>query len=59
MPVVMSEPSGISAALTSAMTTTAGEMTSGIAAVLPIALPVAGGILVVFLGWKLFKRLTK
>lgn len=46
-------------ALTNAFTTVASDMSSAIAGVLPIALGVAGGILVIFLGWKLFKRLTK
>lgn len=46
-------------ALTGAFTTMAADMSSAVAGVLPIALGVAGGILVIFLGWKLFKRLTK
>lgn len=42
-----------------AMTTVSADMMSAIGTVLPIALGVGGAILVVFLGWKLFKRLTK
>ena len=49
----------ITGALTTAMTSVAGDMSTAIAGTLPIALGVAGGILVIFLGWKLFKRLTK
>lgn len=49
----------INSALTSAFTTVAADMMEAVAGVLPIALGVAGGILVIFLGWKLFKRLTK
>lgn len=53
------EGTSIVSALSTAFTAVAGDMTSAITTVLPIALPVAGGILVVFVGWKLFKRLTK
>lgn len=36
-----------------------GDILSAIATILPYALSVAGTALVIFLGWKLFKRLTK
>ena len=55
----MKDGSSIVTALTGAFTTMAADMTSAIGAVLPIALGVAGGILVIVVGWKLFKRLTK
>ena len=45
--------------LTSALGTVAGDMTGAISAVLPIALPVMGGILVVAVGIKVFKKFTK
>lgn len=45
--------------LTTAFTGVANDMTAAVGAILPIALGVGGTILVVFLGWKLFKRLTK
>lgn len=57
--VILHEGAGITDALSTAMTSTASEMTTAIGTVLPIALGVAGGILVITLGWKLFKRLTK
>lgn len=57
--VILQEGAGITDALSTAMTSTASEMTTAIGTVLPIALGVAGGILVITLGWKLFKRLTK
>lgn len=57
--VILQEGASITDALSTAMTSTASEMTSAIGTVLPIALGVAGGILVITLGWKLFKRLTK
>lgn len=46
-------------ALSTAFTTAASDMMSAISAILPIALGVGTAILVIFLGWKLFKRLTK
>ena len=46
-------------ALTTALTAIAGDMTSAITAIVPIAVPVIGGILVVSLGIKAFKKFTK
>lgn len=57
--VILQEGATITDALSTAMTSTASQMTTAIGTVLPIALGVAGGILVITLGWKLFKRLTK
>ena len=48
----------VTSALTSALTTTANDMLSAIGSVLPKALPVAGAILVVTLGWRLFRNFT-
>lgn len=49
--------------VTTGLTTGLSDIATGIgnavSAVLPIALPVAGGILVVFVGWKIFKRIAK
>lgn len=53
------EGSGVVGALTGALSTIAGDMTSAISAVVPIAVPVIGGILVVTLGIKAFKKFTK
>lgn len=36
-----------------------GDMLNAVGTVLPYALTVAGTVLVIFLGWKLFKKLTK
>ena len=48
----------VTSALTSALTTTANDMMSAIGSVLPKALTVAGAILVVTLGWRLFRNFT-
>lgn len=53
------EANAIRTALTSAFNTASGDMMDAIAAILPIALGVGTSVLVIFLGWKLFKRLTK
>lgn len=55
----METSTGITGALTGAFQTVSNDMMSAISGVLPIALGVGGAILVIFLGWKLFKRLTK
>lgn len=55
-------PSGmesITTALSSALTTTSNDMLSAIGSVLPTALTVAGAILVVTLGWRLFRNFTR
>lgn len=49
----------ITTALNSALTTTSNDMLSAIGAVLPTALTVAGAILVVTLGWRLFRNFTR
>lgn len=46
-------------ALTGALSTIAGDMTGAVMAVVPIAVPVLGGILVVTLGIKAFKKFSK
>ena len=51
--------SGVTGALTSALSTIATDMTGAISAVVPIAVPVIGGILVVTLGIKAFKKFSK
>lgn len=53
------EATTVTAAMTGALTTIAGDMTGAVAAVVPIAVPVLGGILVVTLGIKAFKKFTK
>ena len=52
------EVSTVVSALTAALTTTATECKDAIAAVLPIALPVMGAIVVVGIGIKIFKKVT-
>ena len=51
--------STIISSLTNALTTIAGDMTDAIAQVVPIAVPVIGGLLVVTIGIKAFKKFTK
>lgn len=49
----------ITTALNSALSTTSNDMLSAIGSVLPTALTVAGAILVVTLGWRLFRNFTR
>lgn len=49
----------ITTALNSALSTTSTDMLSAIGSVLPTALTVAGAILVVTLGWRLFRNFTR
>lgn len=59
MPAVYgAEASTVVSALTAALTTTATECKDAIAAVLPVALPVMGAIVVVSIGMKIFKKVT-
>ena len=51
--------STVTEGLTSALSTIAGDMSAAIMAVVPVALPVMGGILVVAIGIKVFKKFTK
>jgi len=46
-------------ALTTALQTTADQMQASIGDILPIALPVAGTILVITIGWRLFRNFTR
>lgn len=64
MPGIMLADEGVTAvdtvtsALTGALTTTANNITSAIGSILPIALGVAGTILVITIGWRLFRNFT-
>lgn len=49
----------ITTALNNALSTTSTDMLSAIGSVLPTALTVAGAILVVTLGWRLFRNFTR
>ena len=49
----------ITTALNSALSSTSNDMLSAIGSVLPTALTVAGAILVVTLGWRLFRNFTR
>ena len=53
------EGTTVTAALSTALTSIAGDMTGVIGAVLPIAAPVVGAVLVVTFGIKVFKKFTK
>lgn len=56
------EPTAIATvteSLTGALSTTASDMMSAISAIVPVAIPVVGAILVVTLGIKVFKKFTK
>ena len=55
----MDQTTGIAETLGTSFGTVASDMMEAIGTILPIALGVGGAILVIFLGWKLFKRLTK
>lgn len=46
-------------ALSGALDTVADQMMEAISAILPVALPVGGAVLVILIGWRIFKRLTK
>ena len=61
MPVFLSAPASgsVTTALTGALTTIASDMTGAVSAGVPIAVPVLGGILVVSLGIRAFKKFTK
>ena len=51
--------SGVTEALSGALGTIASDMTGVVGTIVPIAVPVLGGILVVTLGIKAFKKFTK
>lgn len=53
-----SSANAIVTALTTGFTSIAGDMTSGLAAIVPIALPVLGGILLIRYGIRIFKSIT-
>lgn len=50
---------GVITALTTGITTIASSATDAIAKVLPVALPVMGGIVVVTIGIRVFKKFAK
>lgn len=49
----------VTESLTAALSTTASDMMGAISAIVPVAIPVVGAILVVTLGIKVFKKFTK
>lgn len=49
---------GIKEALLTSFTSVGAELTGVVAGVLPIALPIIGGMIVVTLGIKVFKKVT-
>lgn len=50
--------SALTTALTTGFTTIAGDMLSGMGAIVPVALPVLGGFLLVRIGIKIFRRIA-
>lgn len=54
----MATATDITNAMSSAMSNVQSEATSMIGTVLPYALAIAGIVIVVTLGWKIFKRFT-
>lgn len=50
---------GVTSALTTSFTEVASSLTGLIGDILPIALPVVGGVLVVGIGIKIFKSVVK
>lgn len=50
---------GVTSALTASFTEVASSLTGLIGDILPIALPVVGGVLVVGIGIKIFKSVVK
>ena len=48
-----------SEALISTLTSTAAEMQTTIGQVVGVALPVAAGVLVITIGWRLFRNFTR
>lgn len=61
VPVLASESSSLStveSALTTSFTEIGASATGMIGKILPIALPVIGGVIIVMLGLKIFKRIT-
>lgn len=53
------EATTVTSALTAALGTIASDMIGAVSAVVPVAVPVLGGILVVTIGIKAFKKFTK
>lgn len=51
--------SGVQSALTTAFSSVASDALSTISAILPIALPIMGAVLVVMVGIRLFKSVAK
>lgn len=56
--MLVAEATGIAGALSTALGTTATDALSAISAVLPVALPVMGGIIVISVGLRVFKKVT-
>lgn len=55
----MTDPTTVVDVLETAFTSVSGDMMSAIGVILPIALGVGGTVVVITLGWKLFKRFSK
>lgn len=58
----LTEPSTIStvvSAMKTQFTSMTSDMLSGIGEIVPVVLPIVGAVAVVFLGIRLFKRLSK
>lgn len=60
--MLMTETSTIStlvSAMKTSFTSMTSDMLSGIGEIVPVVLPIVGGVAVVFLGIRLFKKLSK
>lgn len=58
LPVLASESSSMEDAVVTSMTTTGASMTSMVSKVVPIVMPIIGGIIVIMFGIRLFKKLS-
>lgn len=59
MTVLTATAASVTESLTGALSTTAADMMGAISSIVPVAVPVAGAILVVGIGIKVFKKFSK
>lgn len=50
---------GLTSSMVSSFTSMVSDMMSGIGSILPVVLPITGAVAVIFLGVRLFKKLSK
>lgn len=51
--------SGVTSAMTTAITTIASDALSGLAAVIPVAAPIMGGLIIISVAIRTFRKFTK